>query len=215
MARDPRINIFAALAIVVSASCLIAMAFLVFPNQPSYQSSQSPSRVHGTCALLGIFLAAAYVLNHRRDHGTLAFDAVLVWVAGLNAASHLIASQSTRVLDASAASAELVNTVSYMILLGATLLDNAQLFRQVRTLAISDSLTGLANYRRLVDILQNEIERSARTNRAFSILLMDLDGLKVINDRHGHLAGSRALCRVAETALELPFDRHGRALRRG
>jgi diguanylate cyclase (GGDEF)-like protein len=84
-----------------------------------------------------------------------------------------------------------------MVLLGATLLDNAQLFRQVRILAISDSLTGLANYRRLIDVLQNELERSGRTNRAFSILLMDLDGLKLINDRHGHLTGSRALCRVA------------------
>jgi diguanylate cyclase (GGDEF)-like protein len=91
-----------------------------------------------------------------------------------------------------------LNTVSYTFLLGATLLDNAQLFRQVQTLAISDSLTGLANYRRLVDILQNEIERSGRTSRSFSLLLMDLDGLKVINDQYGHLVGSRALCRVAE-----------------
>ncbi len=111
--------------------------------------------------------------------------------------SHLIASQSAHLLDASAGVAELVNATSYMVLLGATLLDNARLFRQVRTLAISDSLTGLANYRRLVDILQSELERSGRTNRPFSVLLMDLDGLKRINDRYGHLIGSRALCRVA------------------
>jgi diguanylate cyclase (GGDEF)-like protein len=105
-------------------------------------------------------------------------------------------------LDASAGVAELVNAISYVVLLGATLLDNARLFRQVRTLAISDSLTGLANYRHLVDILQNELERSGRTNRPFSLLLMDLDGLKKINDRHGHVIGSRALCRVA-TILRL------------
>jgi diguanylate cyclase (GGDEF)-like protein len=98
--------------------------------------------------------------------------------------------------------AELVNAISYIVLLGATLLDNARLFRQVRTLAISDSLTGLANYRHLVDILQSELERSGRTNRPFSLLLMDLDGLKKINDRHGHVIGSRALCRVA-TILRL------------
>jgi diguanylate cyclase (GGDEF)-like protein len=123
-------------------------------------------------------------------------------VAGLNVISHLIASQSARLLDASAGAAELVNAFSYIVLLGATLLDNARLFRQVRILAISDSLTGLANYRHLVDILQNELERSGRTSRAFSVLLMDLDGLKKINDRHGHLIGSRALCRVA-TILRL------------
>jgi diguanylate cyclase (GGDEF)-like protein len=146
-----------------------------------------------------LFLGAVIVLQRKKLRDRFAFDAVLVWVAGLNAAGHLIASQSARLLDAPAAGAELIDTLSYMVLLGATLLDNAQLFGQVRTLAISDSLTGLANYRRLVDILQSELERSGRTNRAFSVLLMDLDGLKVINDRHGHITGSRALCRVADT----------------
>jgi two-component system, cell cycle response regulator len=72
----------------------------------------------------------------------------------------------------------------------------------VRTLAISDSLTGLANYRHLIDVLHGELERSGRTNRPFSLLLMDLDGLKKINDHHGHVIGSRALCRVA-TILRL------------
>jgi diguanylate cyclase (GGDEF)-like protein len=120
-------------------------------------------------------------------------------VAGINAAGHVIATQSTRLLDAPAAVAQLLSTIGCVVLLGATLLDNAQLFGQVRTLAISDSLTGLANYRHLVDVLQNELERSGRTNRSFSVLLMDLDRLKSINDRYGHIAGSHALCRVADT----------------
>jgi diguanylate cyclase (GGDEF)-like protein len=60
-----------------------------------------------------------------------------------------------------------------------------------------DPLTGLANYRRLVDALEGEIQRSRRTERPFSLLLFDLDGLKKINDNYGHLVGSRALCRVA------------------
>ena len=72
----------------------------------------------------------------------------------------------------------------------------------MRRLAISDSLTGLANYRHLVDVLQSELERSGRTDRPFSVLLMDLDGLKKINDHYGHLIGSRALSRVA-TILRL------------
>jgi diguanylate cyclase (GGDEF)-like protein len=116
----------------------------------------------------------------------------------MNAAGHLIATQSARVLDVPGAAAQLLTTSGCVALLGATLLDNAQLFSQVRTLAISDSLTGLANYRRLVDVLQNELDRSGRTNRSFSVLLLDLDRLKGINDRYGHLAGSRALCRVAD-----------------
>jgi diguanylate cyclase (GGDEF)-like protein len=88
--------------------------------------------------------------------------------------------------------------VSYVILLGGTLVDNVRLFGQVRHRAISDSLTGLANYRRFIELLQGELERSGRTNRHFSVLLMDLDKLKEINDRYGHQTGTRAICRVAE-----------------
>ncbi|MGB2677242.1 MAG: sensor domain-containing diguanylate cyclase [Candidatus Acidiferrum sp.] len=68
---------------------------------------------------------------------------------------------------------------------------------QLRHQAFNDSLTGLANHRRLFDVLQSEISRSQRTGREFSLLLLDLDGLKDINDNFGHLAGSRALCRLA------------------
>jgi diguanylate cyclase (GGDEF)-like protein len=59
-------------------------------------------------------------------------------------------------------------------------------------------LTGLANYRHFVDVLDMEIKRSLRTNREFALLFFDLDGLKQINDRHGHLIGSQALCRLAD-----------------
>jgi diguanylate cyclase (GGDEF)-like protein len=198
--RDPRKNLAALSSIVISAACLVAATFLLFPTPPIYPHSPTP-RVWELLPAF-VFLIAAIALNSAKEDDRFAFDTALIWVAGLNVVSHLIASQSARLLDASAGVAELVNAISYIVLLGATLLDNARLFRQVRTLAISDSLTGLANYRHLVDILQSELERSGRTNRPFSILLMDLDGLKKINDRHGHVIGSRALCRVA-TILQL------------
>jgi diguanylate cyclase (GGDEF)-like protein/PAS domain S-box-containing protein len=70
---------------------------------------------------------------------------------------------------------------------------------QLRHQALSDSLTGLGNHRRLFDVLQAEICRSKRTEREFSLLLLDLDGLKAVNDRFGHLTGDRALCRLAQT----------------
>jgi two-component system, cell cycle response regulator len=50
--------------------------------------------------------------------------------------------------------------------------------------------------------LHSEICRSKRTEREFCILLLDLDGLKEINDRFGHLAGDRALCRLAQTLTD-------------
>jgi diguanylate cyclase (GGDEF)-like protein len=68
----------------------------------------------------------------------------------------------------------------------------------LRRQAASDPLTGLANYRRLVDVLDSEIKRSGRTSREFALLFFDLDGLKAINDRHGHIKGSQALCRLAD-----------------
>jgi len=73
-----------------------------------------------------------------------------------------------------------------------------ELESQLRQEAASDSLTGLANYKRLVDVLKLEIKRCERTGRQFALLLFDLDGLKRINDQYGHVTGSRALCRIAD-----------------
>jgi diguanylate cyclase (GGDEF)-like protein/PAS domain S-box-containing protein len=69
---------------------------------------------------------------------------------------------------------------------------------RLKQLAVTDGLTGLANYRRLMDVLNSEIRRFDRTARSFAILMFDLDGLKRINDAHGHIAGSRAICRLAD-----------------
>jgi diguanylate cyclase (GGDEF)-like protein len=67
----------------------------------------------------------------------------------------------------------------------------------VRQLAVTDPLTGLANYRRLLDALDSEIKRYERNGRPFAIVLLDLDKLKTINDTHGHLVGTEAICRLA------------------
>lgn len=70
-----------------------------------------------------------------------------------------------------------------------------------RELAVTDPLTGLANHRQLVNALEAEIKRSRRTAQPLAVVLLDLDGLKQINDRHGHLSGSLAIRRVAEALL--------------
>jgi diguanylate cyclase (GGDEF)-like protein/PAS domain S-box-containing protein len=68
----------------------------------------------------------------------------------------------------------------------------------LRHLAATDELTGLANYRQFSESLEREIKRSDRTLRPFAVLLFDLNGMKRINDSYGHLAGNRALCRLAD-----------------
>src|SRR6202166_1007128 len=65
-------------------------------------------------------------------------------------------------------------------------------------LAETDALTGLASFRRFSETVELEIKRSERTARAFAVLIFDLNGMKRINDRHGHSAGNCALCRLAD-----------------
>jgi diguanylate cyclase (GGDEF)-like protein len=65
-------------------------------------------------------------------------------------------------------------------------------------LATTDALTGLQNARALQERLQREVARAVRYRQPLSLLLIDLDGLKIINDRLGHHAGDRALRHVAE-----------------
>ena len=100
----------------------------------------------------------------------------------LNLAAQLAACQSVRLLDGPFVFAQGMNVMSYFVLLGGSLLDSARVFEQVRHLAASDPLTGLANYRKLLDVLDTETERTLRTGRPFAVLLLDLDGLKRIND---------------------------------
>jgi diguanylate cyclase (GGDEF)-like protein/PAS domain S-box-containing protein len=69
---------------------------------------------------------------------------------------------------------------------------------KIQLLGVTDPLTGLGNYRRFVDAFDAEVKRTGRTGRSFAVLLLDLDQLKTINDRYGHLAGSQALCRLAD-----------------
>ncbi|MGH9791366.1 MAG: diguanylate cyclase [Candidatus Acidiferrales bacterium] len=126
-------------------------------------------------------------------------DRAIFLAVAIHCVCHVLASQSVSLLSAPFAAAQALKVASYAVVLGGALLDNARLFDQVRHLAISDPLTGLANYRRFVDALEAEIRRSQRTRRTFALVLLDLDGLKKINDSMGHLVGTRAISRVART----------------
>src|SRR5439155_14856303 len=64
--------------------------------------------------------------------------------------------------------------------------------------AMTDSLTGLANYRSLTESLEREIERARRNGHPLSIITLDVDRLKAINDEHGHDAGNEAIRLVAQ-----------------
>lgn len=145
-----------------------------------------------------LFILAAGAFFERLKTVSSGLDKALAIGAWMNVGAHLVHLVSAQPLDAPFTLAQILRVSSYAVVLGGTLLDNSRLFMQVQQLAISDPLTGLANYRHLIDVLESEIERSGRTGREFSVLLLDLDGLKSINDRFGHLVGSRALRRLAD-----------------
>jgi diguanylate cyclase (GGDEF)-like protein len=78
------------------------------------------------------------------------------------------------------------------------ILENQRLFAEVQRLAITDPLTGLFNRRRLDEALATEFERARRYKRPLSMIMLDMDSLKGINDNYGHPVGDAALKMVAD-----------------
>lgn len=201
--RQPSRETAGALFVVAVAAYVTSAAFIAAPATPAAKAGAFLSR---PWELLpgGLFLLAAYFFYGRFKAGKKAdddaslYDYSLFLVALLNSACHAAALFSGRLFDGPFFLAELTKVMSYGIMLGAALIDQARLFDQVRSMAVSDPLTGLANYRRLLAVIESELDRSRRTRRPFSVVLLDMDGLKAINDRYGHLVGSRALVRLGK-----------------
>ncbi len=79
---------------------------------------------------------------------------------------------------------------------------NARLHRLVMQQALTDPLTELANRRALDQALENEILRSQRTGTQISLVMLDLDGFKRVNDNYGHPIGDKTLQQVARCLLQ-------------
>jgi diguanylate cyclase (GGDEF)-like protein len=75
---------------------------------------------------------------------------------------------------------------------------NATLHERIAKMAVTDELTGLANRRRFLEVLRAEVQRARRYWRPLSLLMVDLDKLKAINDQHGHDAGDAVLRGLAQ-----------------
>ncbi len=85
---------------------------------------------------------------------------------------------------------------------------NSMLFEQTQSDSLTDPLTGLPNTRYLFMQLTRELARAERLQSEISLMVMDLDSFKEINDNHGHHVGDRALCeiaRVLRTTIR-PYD---------
>src|SRR4029434_5187190 len=76
-------------------------------------------------------------------------------------------------------------------------LDNALSLKKFEELSVTDDLTRLSNSRHLYKVLSVEVKRAVRNGRALSLLFLDLDTFKQVNDTHGHLCGSKVLVEAA------------------
>ncbi|HVD90910.1 MAG TPA: HD domain-containing phosphohydrolase [Vicinamibacterales bacterium] len=90
----------------------------------------------------------------------------------------------------------------------AAVINNSMLFEQTQEDSLTDPLTGLPNTRFLFMHLTRELARAERLKGEVSLMVMDLDSFKAINDNHGHHVGDRALCEVARVlrAAIRPYD---------
>jgi diguanylate cyclase (GGDEF)-like protein len=202
-ARQPSRETAGALLVVAVAAYLTSAAFLAAPAAPVASAGSLLSRPWDLLPG-GLFLAAAICFYQRlkgsesNKNSAGIYDYCLFGVAALNVICHIAAAFSRQLFDGPFFLSELSKIASYAVMLSGALLDQARMFEQVRSMAVSDSLTGLANYRRLISVLEAELDRSRRTQRAFSVVLLDMDGLKGINDQFGHLTGSRAIVRLGK-----------------
>jgi diguanylate cyclase (GGDEF)-like protein len=78
-------------------------------------------------------------------------------------------------------------------------IQNVRAVERIQDLTITDDCTGLFNSRHLFSVTDSELERSRRFNLPFSLIFIDLDHFKRVNDLYGHLTGSRLLAEIART----------------
>lgn len=85
-------------------------------------------------------------------------------------------------------------------------IERSNLYQRMSNLAITDDLTKLFNLRHLYRALDTEIKRCKRYHSKFSVIFLDLDSFKLVNDRHGHLSGSKTLVEVASILVSALRD---------
>ena len=145
--------------------------------------------------------------------------AVVVLTAGANAVRSFLKDREGLVVDIVAACVGTLAAVLWatepmlaILLLPPVLLLEHQLFSGLRQAVRTDLLTDVANPQYWREVTSREVERAAASNDHLAILMIDVDHIKSVNDRYGHLAGDEVLAAVARTIAQAlrPRDLVGR-----
>ena len=209
--RDPGREIAIALLVVVGVAYMTSAAYFGAPLEPVVHPKALISRPGDLLPAI-LFAIAAIGFGRRSRRHDSPFDRAFCAALWMNVACHVLATIREFARPAVHRGPSL-KVSSYALVLGGALLDNARLFEQVRKLAVTDPLTGLSNYRTLINVMEGEVHRSRRTGRPFAVLLFDLDGLKTINDENGTPGGQpRHLPPGQRSANTVPLDGHRGAI---
>jgi diguanylate cyclase (GGDEF)-like protein len=119
-------------------------------------------------------------------------------VAGGKVVGALVGLDQGRAYRLPAVQPAVADALARLIEPAAFALATAQRLSRAEALSVTDDLTQLYNSRYLHEALRKEIKRATRAGWPLSLLFIDLDGFKAINDRYGHLLGSRALLEAAD-----------------
>ena len=202
-------------------SALILVALLPFAwfalVQPHY--GVRVAIVGGLMSLLALIHARLVLVHGQRAFASYVTGGALLLLALSQAMRFLSAfylAADDRIFDNTLPSQTAYVAVNaFAILLttiGMVLMATDKLRAELEHLASHDPLTGALSRRALIDACEQELERCRRKQRLFSLLMLDLDHFKSINDAHGHLAGDRVLVDFvirAQSMLRRP-DRFGR-----
>lgn len=112
---------------------------------------------------------------------------------------HVVGAISTQSYQPNAYGPEEIELLTTIAASAAIALENARLYQTARELSLTDYLTDLGNYRFFCNALEREIERARRSGSPLSLIMIDSDSLKYVNDRYGHAIGDMHLIHLAET----------------
>jgi diguanylate cyclase (GGDEF)-like protein len=165
-----------------------------------------------TLLALATALCASLALTVLSSPASRMPGAMLIGVAAI-ALIAVGAVRTAMVLGALGASAELLDwhpvqlpfyfalsVLGALANLGFVVMADARRRAELERLASLDALTGLLNRRMVLTLADKALAQSRRSGRPLALLMIDLDGFKAVNDRHGHAAGDAALARFARTA---------------